>query len=251
MTSGSFLDRNEALQLAIRDNFPNTYKMLQYNPKGTFLYLKKKEVIETSKTNQYIGIDCDGTNNLKAWEDYLKAVEKHLDGINPDPRLKQAKRRIADKIKRLHYKKYPYWPKPNTEQSCLIDITCCGGYKFLESHGNMDDSDGHGHYIAYSCEGTVTVLDRCTKPKSSLFLGVLSFFGLGGSKNKITYYSQFFGNPMIKVIVINLLALELFEKGALKAPDKIKRKIDDAFQLNAQKRLKLWGSFEDSSDDEF
>lgn len=230
-SSSNFISRNQNLQIYLKDKFPNTYKIIEYNAKGTFLYLKHKDVVHCVKKRETIGVHHTGNNNFKSGTDYKKAVDEYLKRINNDERLKKASETIANKIKEKHYKKFPNWPSVGKEQSATVDITCMGSYIYKENEQN-DYTNGKGHLIAYVCEGIIMVIDQ--HPTSD------------------KYYAEFHGNPTIKIVYINLLGLEMFEKQVLAKPEKIKKHVDNLLKKNKQKQNKLWDTMGDSdSEDDF
>ena len=106
---------------------------------------------------EFMNVLFIGKNNYKAWKDYKKAIKKHLESVNPDPRLKEAREKIAKKIESEHFKRFPKWPtKDQMKQESIVDVGCSGGYRYFSSNTDdfncsesQDETEGRGTFIVY------------------------------------------------------------------------------------------------------
>mmetsp|Transcript_56284 Transcript_56284/g.68814 ORF Transcript_56284/g.68814 Transcript_56284/m.68814 type:complete len:222 (+) Transcript_56284:45-710(+) len=209
------LNKNVSLQLAIKQEYPNVYKLIQYNSKGAWAYLNAKGVVKHKKDSKRIGVTKRGNDNLKAWAEYKKAVDQYLQDINNEHRLKQAREKIANKIKDEHYRVFPRWPSVGDKsQTAFVNITTYDGYKYEDE------------YVAYACEGSVQVTDK--RP------------------SKYEYYAEFHGRPILKQLFINLPMLKGVELACIRSWEMATQKADKY----AKKKLTKAICFDFSDDDE-
>jgi len=211
------LTNNVALQLALENEYPNVYKLIQYNSKGAWAYLNAKGVVKHKKDSKRIGVTKRGNDNLKAWAEYKKAVDQYLQDINNEHRLKQAREKIANKIKTEHYNVFPYWPNVGVnDQRALINITTYDGYKY-------DDE-----YVAYACEGSVQVTDK--RPSQNEFI------------------AEFQGEPTLKQVFIDLPLLKHVDSRCKNEWAKAIKKADEYTKKKKLKAIEF--DFSDDDDDE-
>eukprot|EP00485_Elphidium_margaritaceum_P008139 CAMPEP_0202685112 /NCGR_PEP_ID=MMETSP1385-20130828/793_1 /ASSEMBLY_ACC=CAM_ASM_000861 /TAXON_ID=933848 /ORGANISM="Elphidium margaritaceum" /LENGTH=210 /DNA_ID=CAMNT_0049339375 /DNA_START=99 /DNA_END=731 /DNA_ORIENTATION=+ len=183
MTDADFLAHNENLQLSIRQNFPKTYDLMQYNAKGTIKLLQAAKVITAFKRTARMHVEHTGDDNLKAWSDYKVAVLDYLKEINSDELLQQAREQLSEKIHSVHYAKFPLWPAVGQTQEAQVNITDKGGYQW--SQGSQKN------YVVWACEGDVVVKDVRTAARS--------------------FAAEFTGEPVLKIISVDLIKLQQFE----------------------------------------
>mmetsp|Transcript_56282 Transcript_56282/g.68811 ORF Transcript_56282/g.68811 Transcript_56282/m.68811 type:complete len:223 (+) Transcript_56282:45-713(+) len=210
------LNKNVSLQLAIKQEYPNVYKLIQYNSKGTWKYLEAKGIVKQRKPDiEPFAVSHSGTDNWKAWSDYKKAVDKFLTSINNEDRLQHAREKIANKIKDEHYRVFPRWPSVGDKsQTAFVNITTYDGYKYEDE------------YVAYACEGSVQVTDK--RP------------------SKYEYYAEFHGRPILKQLFINLPMLKGVELACIRSWEMATQKADKY----AKKKLTKAICFDFSDDDE-
>jgi len=210
------LTNNVALQLALENEYPNVYKLIQYNSKGTWKYLEAKGIVKQRKPDiEPFAVSHSGTDNWKAWSDYKKAVDKFLEDINNENRLKPAREKIANKIKTEHYNVFPKWPKvEDNSQTAFVNITTYDGYKYEDE------------YVAYACEGSIQVTDK----RPSMW----------------EFYAEFQGRPILKQIFINLPKLKGAEEAfsTIEGWNRAKKSVDNKY--SKKKAI----TFDFSDDDE-
>ncbi|CAF3390129.1 unnamed protein product [Rotaria socialis] len=177
----------------LRENFPKTNELLQWNLEKTAAVLCAKQIFQLLQMNKALQCPCVGDDNVKTWSDYKQRIIDYLLTVKDDKRLKPAYDVLAGFIHDLHYKKFPTWPQVGTTQESEVFIDTASGYPI------------DGFYITWSCLGHITVKDY--RASSS------------------NYYTEFNGRPEIKVLYCNEEKLREFETIASSNMDEAKRKI--------------------------
>eukprot|EP01084_Bolivina_argentea_P033957 62809_1 len=190
---------NENLQIAIKQNFPNVYQLMRYNAKGTIALLKANNIIKAYKMTKQFEISHTGSDAHKSWQDYKKAILDYLKYVNSDVRLEKAREKLTERIHTEHYLKFPVWPSVGSRQSANVNVTEKGGYEYQQGVQK--------EYVAWACEGDVTVTDIRNSESS--------------------YYAEFKGKPTLKIIYVDLIKLKQIEALCLNKMDLAKAKADE------------------------
>ena len=196
--------------------YPTIKKLFDAKPDQTLSKLKSAGALFTKVFNQTITVNHDSNeDNIKAWEDYLLAIESYLANIcnkmtiedpqnhleyNLNEHLRPARKALAEEIQKQHYEKFPFWPVQEESQESDVEILINGAYK-----------SGNNFYIIWSCIGWIKVKDFVT------------------SDNK--YNTSFEGKPDIKLVIFNFEKLQALENSAQKNYDKALESLGNAKEL--------------------
>lgn len=264
------------IQFFMREKHPKTHELMQYNATGAMLALKAMNVISAVNLNeqQYFG-ENDGEIGPKVWKDYKEKIKEALEKCNGDERLEQARDDLAEIFHRAHFERFPRWPAPGKEQQSIVNVNCEGQYEWGEPEtqnryfivwaceGNItvtdrtelveggDNAEPQG--IPLPAELAELLLRPSGDEKSEdgdeeksdgppgkpdlLAALLLSAVIVGGRTRK---HAEFRGRPSLKILYVNMLALEEFEQNAAKHMETAKKACD-----NMQRRQVRGITFED------
>ncbi|RIA84507.1 hypothetical protein C1645_808723 [Glomus cerebriforme] len=163
----------------LSNEYPETAKLLRYNIDGTVKLLKAKNVLFTYRSTKQIKVSKNGTDNIKAWEDYKTTIDKYLYDMNDQEEVGLARETLSDHIHKEHYDRYPFWPSVGKTQSSIINVRITQAY-------NYDP-----WYIVWSSDGYVEVTDK--RPAVS------------------EYYAEFVGKPDLKLVKLDESRMKTLE----------------------------------------
>lgn len=198
MQNALILSQTGSIISELKEKYPETLKLLNYNREGTLELLRASGAVKTMTINKYLNMPpSSGNDNYKAWEEYKANVDAYLYSVNSDSELRGARMELAKHIKKKHYDRYPTWPKVGKTQSSYIDLNIYNTY------------ESGVWSIVWSCDGFLKVTDSRPERKK--------------------YIANFEGKPKIRLLKLNHAQLRKVEKltynnfgNAKKEADKLK-----------------------------
>ncbi|CAG8827609.1 23932_t:CDS:1 [Cetraspora pellucida] len=179
--------------------YPTIKKLFDAKPKQTLDKLKSAGSLYTKVFKQTLVVNhSSNDDNIKAWNDYLSAIESYLANIcnkmtlkdphdgteyNLYEHLRPARQVLAEEIQRKHYDIYNYWPKVGESQESNVELCINGAYK-----------SGNNFYVIWSCISWIKVKDYVLTDS--------------------IYNASFEGKPDIKLVIFNFEKLQRLEKSA-------------------------------------
>ncbi|RIA89700.1 hypothetical protein C1645_738442 [Glomus cerebriforme] len=185
----------------VRNKYPNTVKLLNYNANGTVKCLETNGILSTYLEEHQFDVTHSGSDNLIAWRDYRYAIMRYLDKLcykicstSDYAKLSSAREYLADYIRDEHYKKFKYWPKTGLTQSDHINLNIVAKYPYS------------GYLIVWACEGWITVTDEHLKQDK--------------------YTAKFSGSPTLKILMLDEIKTRELEESASNDFDEAKKTVD-------------------------
>ncbi|CAG8790551.1 17679_t:CDS:2 [Cetraspora pellucida] len=183
------IDKLESKYLIIK-------RLFDEKPNQTLAKLKSAGALYTKIFKQTIAVNHNSNeDNVKAWDDYLSAIESYLANIcnkmslkdphdgteyNLYEHLRPARKVLAKEIQTQHYNIYNYWPEEGESQESDVELYINGAYK-----------SGNNFYIIWSCISWIKVKD---------------YVSTGNN-----YNTSFDGKPNIKLVIFNYEKLQTLE----------------------------------------
>ena len=150
----------------MRQGYPNTFELMRYNMEGTMLLLRgvnvcvafvstptvsseATNVIDASHTKDLHTGEHEGDVGPKVWEEYKQEIQEALKRCNDDERLEPAREDIANIFHRVHFEKFPTWPRPGDSQTSIVNVNSDGSYKWPKAEVNTQNR----FFIVWACEG--------------------------------------------------------------------------------------------------
>ena len=200
----------------LESKYPTIKQLFDEKPDQTLAKLKSAGALYTKVFKQTLTVNhSSNEDSIKAWDDYLPAIESYLASICnkmslKDPRdgteynlyehLRPARKVLAEEIQKQHYNIYDYWPEVGESQESDVELYINGAYK-----------SGNNFYIIWSCIGWIKVKDYVSTSNN--------------------YNASFEGKPDIKVVIFNFEKLQKLETAAKKDYEKALKSLGSAKTL--------------------